>query len=603
MQCVHLASVERDAGFLQRLHSLRHKLTHQTPQHRRCFSCAASEHSVELFVCCECVFVGCRGHISQHVSSHHGEDCYGVAIGVAVPGGDLYCVRCGDYIHGGGMGLAHQCSLTRQRRKSRLRALHGWRSVPEGSDSDSDSDSDSGAEPVCDVEEVAWKMRKVVHPPIGEVWGDEGEGLAGGLLVHSEGARFGIRGLDNLGNTCFMNAVLQMLAHCPPLRDFFLSDFHNRKRCKKSVDHCLSCALDELISEMYSADQQSMTTPNVLVAMWKFADYLAGYDQQDAHEFLIAALNGIHMTCAAELESGDHCDCIVHSIFGGVLESSVTCQTCQKVSPHCDPIFDLSMEISSLLSAAESPSGDGGTPLSLGSPLSPPFHAGSLCTLPHAAPTLEDCLRRYTRTERLAETERISCDQCNANTMGRKKLCFLKLPQVLCLHLKRFEHGMGGGRVLNQHISFPTCGLDMEPFLKPELRTGEPILYDLLGLVTHEGHLDRGHYVTFVRHSGQWFMCADSVISTSDEDQVRAQSGFDVLSLFPHTHMHMHCVCLSLSPSVCVCVYIYVCMCVCVCTYMYVCVCVCVYIYVCMCVCVSPSLHPIPFFFVAQTRK
>lgn len=181
-------------------------------------------------------------------------------------------------------------------------------------------------------------------------------------------------------------------------------------------------------SQMYSGDSHPMCPHSVLVAMWKYADYLAGYEQQDAHEFLMGALNGVHHACAGELESGGRCDCVVHQIFGGLLESSVTCQSCQNVSTVHDPIIDLSMEISSLL---------GAPPLStdldaslLGSPLSPAF-------LPEGEkPSLVDCLRRYTRTERLAETERVFCPRCNTNTMGRKRLCFLELPQVLCLHLK-----------------------------------------------------------------------------------------------------------------------------------------------------------------------
>ncbi|CBI25550.3 unnamed protein product, partial [Vitis vinifera] len=104
---------------------------------------------------------------------------------------------------------------------------------------------------------------------------------------------WGLRGLNNLGNTCFMNSVLQALLHTPPLRNYFLSDRHNRNS-NKNLRLCLACDMDAMFSAVFSGDRTPYSPAKFLYSWWQHAANLASYEQQDAHEFFISMLDGIH---------------------------------------------------------------------------------------------------------------------------------------------------------------------------------------------------------------------------------------------------------------------------------------------------------------------
>ena len=132
----------------------------------------------------------------------------------------------------------------------------------------------------------------------------------------------GLRGLYNLGNTCFMNCILQALVHNPLLQSFFLHKTHTSAACAKAKalrpatfaangtpvsSLCLACELQDFFLMMFNREPgptPPLNQPNspyeplvphrLLQTMWSAASHLAGYEQQDAHEFLIALLDALH---------------------------------------------------------------------------------------------------------------------------------------------------------------------------------------------------------------------------------------------------------------------------------------------------------------------
>src|ERR1700691_3807959 len=60
----------------------------------------------------------------------------------------------------------------------------------------------------------------------------------------------GRRGLLKLGQTCYLNVVLQSFVHNPLLRNYFLSDKHNSLLCSPKPTGCTSCEMDRLFTEV-----------------------------------------------------------------------------------------------------------------------------------------------------------------------------------------------------------------------------------------------------------------------------------------------------------------------------------------------------------------
>lgn len=79
--------------------------------------------------------------------------------------------------------------------------------------------------------------------------------------------------------------------------------------------------------------------------------------------------------------------------------------------------------------------------------------------------SLHDCLAAFFSADELKGDNMYSCEKCNKLRNGVKYSKVLELPEVLCIHLKRFRHELMFSAKIANYVSFPLEGLDMRPYL------------------------------------------------------------------------------------------------------------------------------------------
>lgn len=144
--------------------------------------------------------------------------------------------------------------------------------------------------------------------------------------------------MKNLGNTCFMNSVLQCLYHC---HKFYASMLQSKHRLECSVTECTECAVENCIIEMHNG-ATNPTTSLVKQLSQISSGNLSYGRQEDAHEFLISLITAIKFSDLNLQGKNEQ----ISALFRGVVLSRVCCYNCRSISSKEDPSIDIALDIS-----------------------------------------------------------------------------------------------------------------------------------------------------------------------------------------------------------------------------------------------------------------
>uniref|UniRef100_A0A8D3CI14 Ubiquitin carboxyl-terminal hydrolase n=1 Tax=Scophthalmus maximus TaxID=52904 RepID=A0A8D3CI14_SCOMX len=253
----------------------------------------------------------------------------------------------------------------------------------------------------------------------------------------------------------------------------------------------------------------------------------------------VYAFKKAQLLLGARKKKQSHYRSVISDIFDGSILSLVQCLTCDRVSNTVETFQDLSLpipgkeDLAKLHSSIHQnlPVKTGACPDTYGSQgwityIMDSIRRFVVSCIPSwfwgPMVTLEDCLAAFFAADELKGDNMYSCERCKKLRNGVKYCKVLRLPEILCIHLKRFRHEVMYSFKINSHVSFPLEGLDMRPFLAKE-SPSQVTTYDLLSVICHHGTAGSGHYIAYCQNviNGQWYEFDDQYVTEVHETVVQ----------------------------------------------------------------------------------
>ncbi|EDS32429.1 ubiquitin carboxyl-terminal hydrolase 38 [Culex quinquefasciatus] len=332
-------------------------------------------------------------------------------------------------------------------------------------------------------------------------------------------------GLVNLGNTCYMNSVLQALV---------MTKQFSREILLSRIDEPLFYQIQKLLALLLHSDRPELT-PRALLVAARPPDFVPGY-QQDSSEFLGYLLEKLHeqerkmyidkkpwnthegaqklmvgkASGTTNSSSGEESNCyppsppptaipqasettfpptLIQKTFDGKLFVTYQCGVCGSKSTNLDAFrsFELSFPEPTNMSNY----------------------------------TVQKLLDFYCSSEKLIGDNQYYCDNCKQLCDGERSIRIIKSPKNLILTLKHFQYDQQRhtrAKLMNKVLHDEIISLRVVPELEP----ASIVRYSLYAAVVHAGtSMDSGHYYTYAQDKPDcWYKFNDNFVTKVSVDEL-----------------------------------------------------------------------------------
>lgn len=304
-------------------------------------------------------------------------------------------------------------------------------------------------------------------------------------------------GLANLGNTCFMNSLLQVLIDI----DDFNSIFIKNVILNKNNDSLLN-SFKSLYYESRHKNNSVLVPKDFHSNLHKYAikyknNIFAGYNQNDSSELLIFLLDVFHDDIKRE---------VIMKINGNSINDTddlaIKCYTMKKTTLENEysEIYDLFyfIQVDQVINKNNKilnnlPSWQCQLSLPLPQKTKNNLHV-----------ELTDCIKEYMVGFKYIDTDGTYDTSNDKKQELSRNIYFWNLPNILVIVLQRFVNNNKNNILVN----FPINNLDLSDHVIGYNKNN--FKYDLIGICNHSGGIHGGHYTCFSKTNNNWYLYNDS---------------------------------------------------------------------------------------------